>query len=285
MCNEITPIVGATDKQVEKPSLIMNPNWQYRSLEAAGQLDYSLTIGRVFSDAWRLTSGFKLHFFLGFLLSSAISYAVTLLVTVLFSLFAIVTLIGLGIQLGSLQNLETQLAYNPVMIGTIVLLYMSYLALIMIVSIPLMTLMMGLFVMAQKRANNLKVWIVKDLCSPFQVFWKLLLLQLLILVLYIGGVILFVLPGLYVLFASSLSALLLFAYPQHSAFEVFKASFKIVNKHFFKIVGMFLLLFLINFIAMIPLGIGLIWSLPFSYLCLATLLQRVIVVSSEQTED
>lgn len=285
MSNEINQIGTTKNNAVEKPSLIMNSHWQYRSLEASAQFNYSLTIGEVFSDAWRLTNGFKLNFFLGFLLSSAISYAVTMLVTIIFSLFAIVTLIGLGIQLGSLENLETQLAYNPIVIGTIIILYFSYLAIIIIVSVPLMTLMMGLFVLAQKRANDLKVWIVKDLCSPFRVFWKLLLLQLLISVLYIGGIILFILPGLYVLFGSSLSVLLLFAYPQHSGFEIFKASFRIVNKQFFKIAGMFLLLFLINFVAMIPLGIGLIWSLPFSYLCLATLLQRVIVISSEPSAD
>lgn len=275
-------IIPSAKSPAYKPSLIMSSKKRYRTLENAATIDYEFTIGGLFSEAWRFTRGFKLNFFLGFLLYSAISYAVMLLVMFIFGIFFFVTLLGVGFQFHNISALEGQLAHNPVFIGAIVMLYIVYLLVMMLLNIPMVTLMMGLFVMSQKHLNGLKVLIVNDLFAPFKVFWKLLLVQILVSVFYILGFMLFILPGLYVLIGASLSVLLLFAYPNSSALDVLKASFKIVNKHFFRILGMFLLLLLINIAAMIPLGIGLIWSLPFSYLCFALLVQKVIEVPEER---
>lgn len=267
----------------KKPSLVMNSERRYYALKDAENREYQFTIGSLFSEAWCFTRGFKLNFFLGFMLYGAISYAVMLLLIMVFSIFIFTLLMSAGFQFDNIQAFEGQLANNPVLIGMIILLYVIYFVVIMLVNIPMITLMMGLFVMAQKHLNALKVLIVKDLFAPFKVFWKLLLIQVLVTLFYMLGVLLFVLPGLYILIASSLSVMLLFVYPNSSAIDVLKASFKIVNKHFFKILGLYILLFLINIIAMIPLGIGLIWSLPFSYLCVALLVQKVIEVPSGST--
>jgi len=48
--------------------------------------------------------------------------------------------------------------------------------------------------------------------------------------------------------------------------ESIKLSFRATQSNFWKLIGIFLLLMLIVFISAIPLGIGLIWTIPFKYI-------------------
>lgn len=265
----------------QKPSLTHHPAEVYHSLADAKARRYDFTIGGLFSEAWRLTKGFKMDFFLGFLLYSVIGSAVMTALVVLLSMifFGIMLSYSGSMDIVSFADLEYALAYDPGMMGRLILIYLIYFVLMILVSIPLNVLSMGLLVMAQKRGNGVKVDIVADLFAPFKVFWKLFFLQIVIGLIYIVGIFLFVLPGIYVAIASCLTFFIIFAYPNSTVFEIIFSSWKMVNQHFFKIFGMLILLFFINFIAMIPFGIGLIWSMPFSYLVLAVLLREITKVS------
>lgn len=261
-----------------RQSLIMNPVRQYRRFDAVSSAPCQFGMSDLLTEAWQFTRGFKLDFFLGMLLYCAIAYAAMLLIMFIFGMVLLMGAVGIGIQA---DGFSQDLTNNPLFISAVIGIYITYLIMTMLINIPLCALMSGLFIMAQKRLNGLDIAVTRDLFMPFKVAGKLFLLILLISTLYMVGLLLFILPGLYLLIGSSLSLLLLFAYPNESVLSVFKASFKIVNQQFFKILGLFILLTIINIIAMIPLGIGLIWSLPFSYLCISLLVQKVIVVECD----
>lgn len=270
----------ATEHQSKaRQSLIMNPARQYRRFDAISARSYQFAMSDLLTEAWQFTRGFKLDFFLGMLLYCAIAYAAMLLIMFILGMVLLIVVVGVGIQL---DGFSQDLTNNPLFVSAIIGVYIIYLILVMLINIPLYALMSGLFVIAQKRLNGLKIAVARDLFMPFKVFGKLFLLILLISTLYIVGILLFILPGFYLLIGSSLSLLLLFVYPNESVLSLFKASFKIVNQQFFKILGLFILLTLINIIAMIPLGIGLIWSLPFSYLCISLLVQKAIAIEDDQ---
>lgn len=270
----------------QKASLTFNPEKTYLPLSEAKERAYDFTVEELFSEAWALTKGFKMDFFLGFLLYSVIASVVmmgtVMLLGVIF--FSVIVTYAGGLDSASLMDLEYALAYDPTLIGIIILLYLIYLVVVMMVSFPMNVLSMGLIVMGQKRANGSKVDVVGDLFSPFKIFWKLFLIQLIIAILYIIGFFLLILPGIYILVASFLTLFVAFAYPNSSIFEVIGASWKMVNKRFFKILGVLVLLGIINFIAMIPFGIGLIWTMPLSYLVLSVLFKRIVEVSAESSE-
>ena len=79
------------------------------------------------------------------------------------------------------------------------------------------------------------------------------------------GLLLFVLPGIYLAICYSFVLPLLMD-RQLSIWQAMKISRKAVTRHWFKIFGMTLLVVLILAVSLIPLGIGLIWSLPFTSL-------------------
>lgn len=263
-------------------SFIMNAQKQYYAFEDISQVRYDLDISNVFAKSWHKLSGFKLDFFLAMLLYSAIAGAAMYGIAMMMGF--IVMMLYLGFMVGASNELminpDLDFFTNPdeLLIQGVIIFYSIYLLLLSIVSIPINIVGMGLIVMAQKRVNRLKVDLLKDLFMPFKLFWKLLFLQLSIGLLYIGGLILLILPGLYFMVASSLAIPLAFAYPQASIRALIVTSWKIVNQHFWKICLIYLLLIMMNIIAILPFGVGLIWSLPLSYLVMMEVLQCAIEV-------
>lgn len=270
-----------------KPSLVFNPNKEYRTIEEASVYRYHLNVSELFSKAWERTKGFKLDFFLGTLLYGAIGGASLYFIAMIMGFLFIILYIGFmaGAVNGLAMNNHVDFLMNSheVLSLGVFLIYGAYLALIMIAAIPINIVGIGLLVMAQKRVNFLKVDLLKDLFAGFKLFWRLLFLQLSVFLLYMIGLLFFILPGIYLVIASSLAVPLALAYPNRSITDLMTTSWKIVNQHFFKIAGIYLLLIIINFIAAIPLGIGLIWSLPWSYLVMVQLLQNVMEFS-ERTD-
>lgn len=105
---------------------------------------------------------------------------------------------------------------------------------------------------------------------PRQIFdyyhraWPLLLLYILMLLLIFLGYLALIIPGIY------LSVAYIFAMPLAadkglSPWRALETSRKAVSKHWFAILGFMLLLALMNIAAFFALGIGLIWTIPWSF--------------------
>ena len=72
---------------------------------------------------------------------------------------------------------------------------------------------------------------------------------------------LLLIPGIYLSIAYRL-AIPLVVERGLSPWQALEASRKAISQHWFKVFGLFFVLMLIMLLSMIPLGIGLIWTLP-----------------------
>lgn len=77
------------------------------------------------------------------------------------------------------------------------------------------------------------------------------------------GLVMFVLPGIYLVVAY-MFAIPLASEKRLTVWAAMELSRKTVSAHWFGYLGLFTLLMVVNLIAMIPLGIGLIWTIPWS---------------------
>lgn len=127
----------------------------------------------------------------------------------------------------------------------------------------------------------------------FGYYRKTLPLFIAMLMMYIGimlGFLLLIVPGIYLSIAYLLSAVLVVE-KNLGPWQALEASRKAITRHWFKVLGLWFALFVINCAALfLTLGIGLIWTLPLSYISLGVLYriifgceQNLITAASDPT--
>ncbi len=136
-----------------------------------------------------------------------------------------------------------------------------------ILSYPvLMPIMAGIMMMAIQQYRGETV----DFKSVFNYFYmtgKLALAGVIIYVLTVIGFLLFIIPGIYVSVAYAFTIPLIVD-KNMDVWEAMELSRKTVTKHWFKVAGLMGLLSIIVFISAIPLGIGLVWTIPLMFVTL-----------------
>jgi len=136
-----------------------------------------------------------------------------------------------------------------------------------ILSYPvLMPIVAGIIMMAigQYRGENISF---KSVFNYFHIAGKLALAGVIIYVFTIIGIVLFVLPGIYVSVAYAFTVPLIVD-KDMNVWEAMELSRKTVTKHWFKVAGLMGLLSVIVFMGAIPMGIGLIWAIPLMFVTL-----------------
>ena len=91
------------------------------------------------------------------------------------------------------------------------------------------------------------------------------------------GMILLLIPGIY-LAVAYLLAIPLVVERGLSPWQALEASRKAITQHWFKVFGLFLLLGLIVMVSAIPLGIGLVWSIPLMVVAMGVLYRTIFGV-------
>ena len=109
---------------------------------------------------------------------------------------------------------------------------------------------------------------------------SLFLLYLLMMFLIFGGFLLLILPGIYLMVAYSM-AMPLLVEKNMGIWEALEASRKRINKCWFEMLALYILLILISIVAMLPLGIGLIWIAPFAVVLMAVVYRNLFGVSQK----
>lgn len=104
------------------------------------------------------------------------------------------------------------------------------------------------------------------------------LMYLLMILLIVVGMLLLIIPGIYLAVAYCF-ALILLVDKNLGIWEALETSRLAVTKCWFRTFGFFLIMTVIVAISMIPLGIGLIWSLPFATLGMAVIYRSLFGVS------
>ncbi len=219
------------------------------SLETGISGQYQFAVGDVLQEAWTRTAGAKLTIILALLAYMGVVIVASLIVGFVFGM------LGLG--------------DNPESAGGVMSAIVQQLVL-MAITLPLG---MGLFMLGLKRSVDQPL-AVGTIFDYFGKVVPLLLTTLLMYVMLIIGFLLLILPGIYLAVGYYL-AMPLVVEKNLGPWQALEASRKAITKRWFAVFGFILLLILINLVAMIPLGIGLIWTLPMSLIAYGILYRTV----------
>lgn len=218
---------------------------KYRSLQEAIDYQYNFDIPEVITEAWHMTHNNKLTILIAIIVMAILSYAVSFLGQMLTTL---------TVELPTL----TWLIY--------------------IVSSVLSTIfVIGVIFIALKISNKEAV----NMNSDFKIFSKywvsMFCITLLMLVFIAIGFVFLILPGIYLAIGYTLAYWILLVHPEAAYWDILEASRKIVNRHWFKFFFLNIILGIIIFISIIPLGIGLIWTLPLCSFVYAIIFKKIFV--------
>ena len=219
---------------------------QYGSVEKAISGDWDFAIGETISEAWSLVKGTKGSFFL-----AGIIYGV---------IYVIVTQLTLFLMVSSGTS-------DPVMVNIVSQIF----------NILLAPLMIGITMMGIRRSVSKDI----SFSQMFEYYSKLIAIVLMYFattILVIIGLVLLVIPGLYLSIGYAF-AMVLMIDKDMGIWEAMETSRKAVTKHWFKIFGFFFVLGLIMIVSAIPLGIGLIWTMPLLLIGYGVLYRNIFGVS------
>lgn len=212
-----------------------------------------IEIDQVFSQAYELSKGFKGRIFLA------------LLVYVLIYLPILGVQVGLEYY-GNGGTFDTQI--NPDA-KSITFSFLGQLITWLLIT-PL-SVGVAMMVLKHVRGQTAKV---SEVYSYYPIMIPLFVTLLTMYLLVSLGFILLIIPGIYLLVAYYFSTMLV-ADKGLGPWQALETSRKRVSRHWFTVFLSFLGLVIFNLVAMIPFGIGLIWSIPWSMLVYAVLYQRL----------
>lgn len=218
------------------------------AFEGAGSLEngiagnYDFSIGAILSEAWERTSGSKGTLWLAFLVYMIV-------IGVLLGMADVILgALGIKFQPGDPMSkmIVSQLASQVIQI---------------LVSGPLIAgfVMVGIKLVVRASTGP------NELFQYFNKFLPLLATTLLMYLMIFIGFCLLIIPGIYLSVAYIL-AIPLVAEKNLSPWQALEASRKAITHRWFGVFGLYLVLLLIMIVAMIPLGIGLIWVFPMAML-------------------
>lgn len=199
-------------------------------------------LSEIMSEAWQLTDGFKRSY-----LGAGLIYIGILLV--------LSVILGLLLGKAGVTKIIADL----------------------IIGLATYPLAVGLMIIAIKRSVGIPV----NAMMVFDYYPKtipIFLLYVLMILLIIIGLMLLILPGIYLAIAYSMAPALLVD-KNMGIWEALETSRKAITPHWFKVFALFLICAIILIVSALPLGIGLIWSMPFFALVMAIVYRNLVGVS------
>jgi uncharacterized membrane protein len=212
------------------------------SLEDAVAGRYDFEIGQVMSEAWSLTKGMKGSFWGAAIIVYAAMIAMALISAALFQ-----------------KNVALRVLSNIVFgaVGPI--------------------LFVGIIMMGIRRAAGLSV----NFATAFSCFDRavnVFVAGLLTTLLTYVGIILLIIPGIYLAVAYCMSMPLI-ADRRLGSWQAMETSRKAVTKRWFQFFGLFIVVGLVVCVSALPLGIGLIWTAPWSVNVIGVVYRRAFGVA------
>ena len=219
------------------------------AIEGAGSLEggiagnYNFSIGDVISEAWAKTNGAKGTFWLALLFMSLAAIAVNIPSNIADGILA----------QGPILSQITNVMLNMVLLPGL--------------------LMIGVKIATRQPTRAVEVFAYGGKFLP------LLITAILLHIMLIIGFILAIFPAIYLVFAYYFASLLVVD-KNLGAWEALEASRKAVTHHWFKFFGLVLVLLLINMISMLAIGLGLIWTIPMSFIAIGILYNKIFGFSN-----
>ncbi|MBA54838.1 MAG: hypothetical protein CMK89_10340 [Pseudomonadales bacterium] len=234
---------------------LVETNESSDSLEAGIEGNYSVELSDILSESWQKTKGAKRYILGAGILMYVIAFVAITIITAI-TMFAIGT------------DPESP---GPMAILVQVLVQILFMALILPFSA-------GIFVMCLKQVQGQQPEF-GDLFSCFNKTGKLLGCMILMYIMIFIGYLLFIIPGIYLNFAYIL-AIPLIVDRDMGPWEALETSRKAITKHWLSVFLFFIVLTIIMLISMLPLMIGLIWTVPLMAIAMAVLYREVFGIAS-----
>lgn len=224
------------------------------SLEGALAGNFEIKPIEIFKQSWATLEGLKTPFWLGALIVIAISIA-----------FELIANLILGLEFGSeefgLRELIKQI----------------------LSTFLIMPLGIGLYMIALRHSLG-KSSKASHVFNYYDKAPALFLTSFLYYVLVALGLVLLIIPGIYLIVAFSFSYFLIVD-KNMTPIEALKTSQKVVHKKWFNMAGFILLAMIITVIAAMALLIGLIWALPMVTLAYGILYRDIFGVEEQTLRD
>ncbi|MBC9251855.1 hypothetical protein A9179_16415 [Pseudomonas alcaligenes] len=226
------------------------------SIEEALSRGYNFSLGNLLGEAWNKTKGTKLVVWGGLLVFYGAMIAASLALLAIMSLFGAVGIAGLGMGMGD--------SGDSVSTGMMAAGFLGFAFIGLTFGLILTALMYpfigGINMVGIRQAAGQPVRFA-EVFSHFGRTLPLLLAAILMGVLISIGYAVFILPGIYLSFALMLTIPLIVE-RKLSAWQAIVTSIRAINQHWFKVFFLYILLAIILILSMLPLGIGLIWTVP-----------------------
>ncbi len=153
----------------------------------------------------------------------------------------------------------------------------------LVITVVMLPMGVAILIMAMRHANQKSVS-AGEIFRHFGSVGSLFLCYFLQIIMILIGLVLLVLPGIYLMFAY-MYAMPLVVEKKMGAWHALETSRKSVTKVWFRFVGLILLLSLLNLVAAIPLGLGMIWTIPWAILAMALVYQKMYGVEAHTLAD
>ncbi len=132
----------------------------------------------------------------------------------------------------------------------------------------------GYYIVALKLAKN-KSRNFADFFAGFKRFFPIFLVNLVSSLLIFLGLILFILPGIYLVIAYLFAILFILEY-RFGVWQALEASRKVISKHWLSFFGFSLTLLYVNLVGILFLGIGLLVTIPLSYCAIVAAFEDIV---------
>ncbi len=222
-----------------------------QAIEEALRGNYDFSIGAILGESWRLTAGAKWKVHLAMMIYMVLYLAVALLMGSVFEM--------LELRDGVPEELIGMPQIVITMFGGGVL---ESLLLVLLTLPPAV----GLVILGLDRARNNRLRAL-DILNAYAFTAVISITYLLVNLAIILGLILLIIPGIYLAFAYYMSLPLLVD-RQMSPWRAMETSRKTITRKWFRFFALMIALVVINMIGAIPLGLGLIWTIPMSLIAL-----------------
>jgi uncharacterized membrane protein len=233
------------------------------SYRAGGNIDdavagnFEVNMLETLGEAWRGLKGFKLKFFIAMLLYIAVIFVATIAFGVV---AALLQTTGADPSIGAILSIVFQL-------------------IITVVGLPMS---LAVLIMAMRHANNKPVS-AGEIFRHFGVIFSLFLAYLMLTIFILIGLVLLVIPGIYLMFAY-IFAMPLILEKKMGAWQALETSRRASTKVWFRLFGLMWLVSLINLLGMITV-IGWIWTVPWTVLTISMVYQKIFGVEAHTLAD
>lgn len=227
---------------------------EYGSVDRAVNGDYHFVIGEVVNEAWEKTKGAKGPILL------ALGLYVLVYAAVAFASHVVLSAAGLAsVPESDGSNMGSVMAFNLLQ-NTVV-------------TVSTLPLMLGVFILGLRRAVDAPLSVASIMNHYDKTVALAVTLGMMYLMLTIGFILLIV-PGVYLSIAYYM-ALPLVAEKGMRPWQALETSRKSVGKRWFAVFGLCMLIGLINMLGMLALGIGLVWTIPFTVIAFGILYRNM----------